>query len=151
MAAKKKSIKSSTARSTAKPVGKAKLAPKNDRFDLKNFFEGEKRADGWSNIITGMGKRAKDARTHQDITWYRMTEYDIENLYAGDAMAAKIADMPIEEALQKGYKILGVPQGKEQALADKLKAIKFDEKILDAGFKFKFTGLDDALTDLYKK
>lgn len=107
---------------------------------LSDFISSVKNFDGWSNVLTGLGTRAKDARTYECVEWNRMTETDIENLYAGDAIAAKIVDLPVEEATQKGYKITGLSQSQLSALTEQLKKLKFDEIICEAKKKSRLYG-----------
>jgi phage-related protein (TIGR01555 family) len=91
---------------------------------LTNFFTQMKHWDGWKNILTGLGT-GKDARTFSQAEWRKMSETDIENLYASSAMAEKICDMPIDDAFTDGFKFGGLGTSdlaKFQAEWDRLKA-----------------------------
>lgn len=100
---------------------------------LTNFFGSMKIMDGWSNIMTGLGLRDKDARTHQRVRWKRMDQYEIESLYSGEAMAAKVVDQPVEEAMQTGYEWAGISKEQAKTLSTRLKELFFDENIKKAG------------------
>jgi len=107
---------------------------------LKSFFSNQMRLDGWSNIISGLNRKEKDARTHQDIKWNKMTEVDIEHFYAGDAMATKIVDAPVAESLEKGYEWEGISTSEAERLNERLKELCFDDKIVEAGTKGRLYG-----------
>lgn len=98
---------------------------------LVNFFGVQKIMDGWKNILSGFGTK-NDARSYSQVNWRRMTEADLENLYAGDEMAAKIVDMPIEESTQKGYKIIGISTEQEKRLKTRAADLCVDDKIIEA-------------------
>lgn len=91
-----------------------------------------KRADGWSNILTGLGRRDKDARMASVIQWNRMSEHDMENLYAGDGMAAKVVDLPVDEATEKGYKLTGIENTEAIKISDAAKLLFFDDAVKEA-------------------
>src|SRR5690606_31523474 len=57
--------------------------------------------DGWSNIITGLGRQLYDKAASAVVSFYAMQEMDAENLYAADDNAAKIVDKLPEEAVRK--------------------------------------------------
>lgn len=100
----------------------------------------KRRVDGWSNVLLGLGTKAKDARLSSDIFWRRMAEVDIEHLYAGDAMAAKVVDLPVEEATNKGYQIIGLKPDVLKALREKLDSLSFDQAIIESARKARLYG-----------
>jgi hypothetical protein len=56
------------------------------------------RLDGWSNVFTGMGQRGRDKSA--STTFQGATDLDVfylERIYRGDAIAAKIVDLPANE------------------------------------------------------
>src|SRR5690606_8473180 len=101
---------------------------------VKDAISSKQRIDGWSNVITGLGLKAKDARLAQEVEWFRMTERDIEHLYAGDSMAAKIVDMPVEDALDAGFEWTNISKAQQKQLNTRLKELHFIDKI-DEGCK----------------
>ena len=48
-------------------------------------------ADGWVNILSGVGTKARDKNTASEVTWNRMTRSDADNLFSGDDLAGSIA------------------------------------------------------------
>lgn len=91
-------------------------------------------SDGWVNVLTSIGVKGKDKRLSATITWKRGVREDFENLYAADDVAANVVDVVPEDALSKGYKIIGFANPDSQKyVQDRLKVLKFDSKILEGG------------------
>ena len=107
---------------------------------MGGFLAGLKKMDGWVNIISGIGTQNRDANTASKIRWTPLTETQIEDLYAAEAIAEKIVDMPIEDALTSGYKITGISKEQENALKPKLKQLKVDSITMDAAKKARLYG-----------
>jgi len=61
------------------------------------------RVDGWKNLLTGLGVGGRDKRIDYKASWEKMTEYEIEGLYASDEIATKVVDYPVEEMFRKGF------------------------------------------------
>lgn len=57
--------------------------------------------DGWSNVLTGLGRQGKDKRTGMFAQWERMDWDQVENIYSCDDTAEKIVDAPVDEAFRK--------------------------------------------------
>jgi len=57
--------------------------------------------DGWSNVLTGLGRAGKDKRTGLAANWERMDWDQVEHIYACDDTAEKIVDAPVDEAFRK--------------------------------------------------
>lgn len=57
--------------------------------------------DGWSNVLTGLGRQGRDKRTGMSANWERMDWEQVENIYACDDTAEKIVDVPVDEAFRK--------------------------------------------------
>lgn len=119
--------------------GTAERADSGSGF-LSDFISKVKKFDGWTNILTGIGLRSKDARLASEVKWRRLSETEIEELYAGDAMAAKVVDLVVEEATNKGYRITGVKPKQEDAIRARLKELHFDETIVEAAKKGRLYG-----------
>ena len=107
---------------------------KHDGF-LTGFFQGVRKMDGWMNILTGLGRKDKDARDSSVVNWKKMPEYDIENMWAGDAIAAKVIELPPSESLEPGYKITGITESKREQYTTRLKELCFDDRVLDVATK----------------
>ena len=62
------------------------------------------RSDAWLNLVTGLGTFARDK-----LQWTRvgvpvlLSEEELRNLYDGNAIAARIVDAPVDEALRQGF------------------------------------------------
>lgn len=104
------------------------------------FLQGMKKLDGWMNIISGIGTKNRDANTASKVSWEPMSELEIENFYAGEALAEKIVDMPADDALSSGYKIMGVKPDEEKRILERNKQLKGDFKILEAAKKARLYG-----------
>lgn len=57
--------------------------------------------DGWSNILTGLGRKGKDKRVGLEATWERLSRYEVESIYAVDDAAEKVVDDVVGEAFRK--------------------------------------------------
>lgn len=137
---RKTTSKPSSRRSTTKPAPKPQSRSRS-RLDaskptiiegdslVKDAIRNKKRQDGWSNVLTGLGRKDKDARLAQQVEWNRMTEHDLDHLYAGDAMAAKIVDMPVDDALDGGYEWKGISKDQAKKLNTRLKELNFNQAI----------------------
>ena len=67
--------------------------------------KGRKTADGWANILTGLGDPRRDKRMSSGVFVDRMTYDELAALYRSDDMIAKICDRPAEEMVRKGWRI----------------------------------------------
>lgn len=74
------------------------------------------RVDGWFNVLTGLGRKDRDKRMSAAIEWVPLQEKEVEYLYAGDDMAAKIVDLLPNEAMRGGFKIIGYETEANDAL-----------------------------------
>src|ERR1700744_498107 len=59
--------------------------------------------DGWTNVLTGIGRLEHDKLKHARSEWRELQEVEVEEFYAANDIAAKIIDELPEEALRKGY------------------------------------------------
>jgi phage-related protein (TIGR01555 family) len=96
--------------------------------------------DGWMNVLTGMNTKNHDARTSQKVCWNKISEADMEHLYAGDGMAARVVDLIVDASLSRGWKITGVKPEQEDAILVAAKKIKFSETISCAAKKARLYG-----------
>lgn len=62
-------------------------------------------SDGWNNVLTGLGRIAKDKRMSAQAQYLRLTEVEVEELYACDDMAEKIVDTLPEDMMREGFKL----------------------------------------------
>jgi len=64
-------------------------------------------AQGWSNVQTGQGYAATDKGASsyfaQPVT---LSEHEIVQLYEGDGLAARIIDLPAQEAVRQGVRVV---------------------------------------------
>jgi phage-related protein (TIGR01555 family) len=77
------------------------------------------RADGWSNVLTGMGLRATDKSKHTHFRFEgQMTQNQLEAMYAAGGFAKRIVDLPAHEMTREWFEVQGDTNG------DMLKALK---------------------------
>lgn len=62
------------------------------------------RADGWGNVLSGVGT-ARDKRTHAFHRTNPLPHAEAEDLYRGNDLAGKLVDKLVDEALRKGVNI----------------------------------------------
>lgn len=106
---------------------------------LSSFLTGMKFLDGWKNIMSGLNSR-KDSRTYSEVKWERMTENDVENLYAGDAIAAKIVDLIVDDSFADGYEFKGLPTKGLEKFKEEWKRLKADDNFKLAAKKGRLYG-----------
>lgn len=63
------------------------------------------RADGWKNMYTALGDYARDKRMGQKHSTNTVTEMDAEDLWRGDAIAARIIEKPVRLQLKGGFDV----------------------------------------------
>lgn len=90
--------------------------------------------DGWSNILTGLGRRGKDKRVSLQATWERLSRYDVEAIYAVDDAAEKVVDDVVDEAFRKEVKFThdNDDGSFNKEMHDYLKEIHFFDKFTKA-------------------
>lgn len=115
------------------------------------------KADGWANILTGLGIKGKDKRMDSKAVWSKMDESTAEELYAADDIAAKVVDFPVDDSLREGWKLVGIDEDKAKKLEaefhDRLKlqatiekAWKFSRIYGGGGILIMTTDTDDLAT-----
>ena len=86
------------------------------------------RFDGWSNILTGLGRSGRDKRTGSKVEHHVLTEMEVEELYAADDMAERIVDTLPDEMVREWFtltdpsldpKVIDAVQSKLDALCAK--------------------------------
>lgn len=88
--------------------------------------------DGWINVLTGLGIRGKDKKASASIVWCRPEEQDLEEFYAADALARKVVDLPVFEALNKGFKVCGFEQAENELITEAGEKLKVLDKVAQA-------------------
>lgn len=64
------------------------------------------RADGWSNLLTGLGVSGRDKRLGAAVsTAGRLTHHELEELFAGDGLGRRICELPAGEQTRKWVSI----------------------------------------------
>lgn len=86
------------------------------------------RSDGWVNILTGLGL-GSDKKTAGQLVYSRLVEVDVETIYAGDDMGARIVDLLPDNAMRKGWDFQGLDTKTEQAMIDKCTEIEVKKKV----------------------
>lgn len=86
--------------------------------------------DGWANVLTGLGLRARDKRNGAVfLREYELDRNTLENLYHGDDIVARICELPAKEATREWIEIHG---DKDRKIQKKLQALNAREKIYEA-------------------
>lgn len=96
--------------------------------------------DGWSNIAAGLNTKMHDARMASRVRWNRLPERDIEELYAGDSLAAKVVDLVVDDATKEGYEWVGISESNKTKLKERLAELYFDQTITEAAKKARLYG-----------
>jgi phage-related protein (TIGR01555 family) len=87
------------------------------------------RTDGWLNALTGLGG-SRDRSVQACVTNFRvLTPTELEALYHGQDLPAKIVDAIIKDALRQGFEIAGDDEG---VIGDALREWRVGERLLDA-------------------
>ena len=113
--------------------------------------------DGWSNVITGLGVKAKDKLMSTIATWNRLQEDELEQIYAADELATKIVNMPVEEAFRMGYNVTGIDADMQKKIMDRVKALEVNENYAEGWIKGRLYGgacvllVTDDFKDLSKR
>lgn len=79
------------------------------------------RADTWMNLVTGLGVRGRDKSRHDFFAPPRdFAQVELEDLYRGDAIAARIVDVPANDMVRAWWElsISSELEGKEGAEKD---------------------------------
>lgn len=72
------------------------------------------RADGWFNIMSGLNT-SQDRRRYTDFVAKRLTEFEAEDLWRGDDMAAKVVELPPRVSFRNGFTVqIGEGQAAEK-------------------------------------
>lgn len=125
----------------AKKKSVANLPAKQRRAEIVTAaIDSKRRVDGWSNIMTGFGMASKDARVSELATRKLLPEVDIEHLYSADDQAAKIVDLIVDSAFEKGYEWTGIEDSKIEALTERLKQLRFDCAVMESLKKARLYG-----------
>lgn len=88
--------------------------------------------DGWINVLTGLGIKNKDKKASSTVVWDRPQEQELEEFYAADAIARKIVELPVFEAMNKGYKITGFTQEQNDLITKEGERLKVPEHVSKA-------------------
>ncbi len=100
----------------------ATLGPMSYASALRGAFEGvtttfreevsrNQRLDSWVNAIVGLGG-SRDKRTSTYVAPLQtLTVTDLENLYHGNDLAARMVDALVEDALREGFAVDGESEG----------------------------------------
>lgn len=89
--------------------------------------------DGWVNVLTGLGLKNRDKRMSATAMWCPMQEQETEELYAADAMAAKIVDLLPFDGMRAGWECTGVEDAAAKAkLYAPYRALEADAAIVKA-------------------
>jgi len=64
------------------------------------------RHDGWINTITGLGNVLRDKRRGQAFALsIPLSDSELENLYDGNDLAARVCELPVDEMMRSGFEL----------------------------------------------
>jgi phage-related protein (TIGR01555 family) len=95
---------------------------------ISGIIDSKKIMDGWSNILTGIGIRGRDARRSYVVNWSPPIEEELERMYT-DPIASKVVDKPIETAFRNGFEWTGIEPEQKKILEQELKRLKFYQAV----------------------
>lgn len=100
------------------------------------------RADSWVNVLTGLGTATRDKLMSMRFgTSVRLTAQELEEMYHGDDMIARICDLPGDEMLREGFD-LNIEPGDENGV-EETDAIALADDVVaameDLGTREKYT------------
>lgn len=89
------------------------------------YRESDSRADGWANLLTGIGIAGRDKTAHTTyIADARLEYYDLTQMYRGDGIARRIIDLPVHDMYREWFTIEGDTDGIIDKYLRKLNAKK---------------------------
>lgn len=111
------------------------------------------RADGWNNLLTGLGQSGIDKRMSTTFTRnQRMTQREQTDLYTCDGLAQRIISLPVQDMLREGFRVDGDP---ENICVGELESLGYMTALRRAllwarlyGGSAIVMGVDDGATDL---
>ncbi len=68
------------------------------------------RGDGWQNVLTGIGVSQRDKSTGSTFEPDTLVQRELENIWRGDDMAARIIETPPNEMLREGFELKIQPE-----------------------------------------
>jgi hypothetical protein len=84
------------------------------------------RADGWQNILTGLGMAERDKRMSNAPIIQKFSQSELENLYRSDDIAQKVVNRVPNEMFRTGYKIKSEKENASQSIEKYLKNLNAD-------------------------
>ena len=116
------------------------------------------RYDDWQNILTGIGMAGRDKRMGTSFSAVSLSRQEVEEIWRGDDMGARVVEIIPKEMLRQGY-CVDIKDNKDaaNALVKKAEAIDLDSTIKTAlnyersyGGGGIVLGVDDGQKDLSK-
>lgn len=117
---------------------KARASAEASRRDGLARMVGERKADGWMNILTGIGDPRRDKRMASGVYVDRLTYEEEAVLYRSDDMAARIVDRPAKEMVRRGFEIHiendsgDLDEEASDALESAIKRLEWKSRFFDA-------------------
>jgi phage-related protein (TIGR01555 family) len=83
------------------------------------------RADGWANLLTGIGIKGRDKTAHTTyIADNRLEYHELTQMYRGDGLARRLVDLPVHDMFREWFTIEGDTDGVIDTCLSKLNARK---------------------------
>jgi phage-related protein (TIGR01555 family) len=105
-----RTTRSKTKQSDGSARGEPRSQPRGQsagRLDAQSAEQpaAQPRTDGWRNILTGLGLHQRDKRLSSGFVSDLLDEEQLEQLYIGDDMAARIVETVPDEMIRRGFEL----------------------------------------------
>ena len=94
----------------------------------KKLTRKKQTADHWMNVVTGLGTKAKDKSTYNEVDWMRLDRHTQESLFAADDLGGKIAKIIPFDGTREGITWVisnGDDKTDEQNIEEKAEVVKY--------------------------
>lgn len=94
----------------------------------------EIKKDGWLNVITGLNLEGRDKKMSTKANYIRLSQIDIEQVYAVDKLAKKIINNPVTESFRKPpiFKMNNADEDFSKSIYDFVEPYDFFTKYIQA-------------------
>jgi uncharacterized protein len=90
------------------------------------------RADGWRNVLTGIGDPTQDKRLSGRILYSPVSEREAEELYAADDVAGNMVEKPVYDAIRNWIDYLKIEKETANEIDDFVMRLEVKEKVEEA-------------------
>jgi uncharacterized protein len=96
-------------------------------MNTKDDNKMDNRTDGWANVLTGLGMKARDKKTRATyLLDANIDKRELADIYRKDGFARKLIDRPVYDMLREGFEI---KNDVDQAVVEYLKDLKWKHHV----------------------